>query len=72
LSTLFQLWRFENSLGHFTGWLAEARLSLCFTTYQAGKLFFLGLNRDGRLSPARPIKATTGSMCRAWDGRPGI
>jgi uncharacterized protein (TIGR03032 family) len=35
---------------HFTGWLAEARLSLCFTTYQAGKLFFLGLNRDGRLS----------------------
>ena len=35
---------------HFTGWLAEARLSLAFTTYQAGKLFFLGLNRDGRLS----------------------
>ena len=35
---------------HFTGWLAEARLSLSCTTYQAGKLFLLGLNRDGRLS----------------------
>ncbi len=32
------------------GWLAEQRLSLAFTTYQAGKLLFLGLQHDGRLA----------------------
>jgi uncharacterized protein (TIGR03032 family) len=31
-------------------WLAENRLSLCFSTYQAGKLFFIGLQPGGRLS----------------------
>lgn len=35
---------------HFTSWLAEQRVSLAFTTYQTGKLFFLGINPDGRLS----------------------
>jgi hypothetical protein len=25
---------------HFTGWLAEARPSLCFTTYQAASFFY--------------------------------
>jgi uncharacterized protein (TIGR03032 family) len=34
----------------FTAWLAEQNLSLIFTTYQAGKLFFLGLNPNGELS----------------------
>ncbi|MCC2662352.1 MAG: hypothetical protein K0R41_1737 [Geminicoccaceae bacterium] len=34
----------------FTTWLAEQRISLAFTTYQAGKLFLLGLQTDGRLS----------------------
>src|SRR5262249_46545502 len=34
----------------FTSWLAEQRLSLAFTTYQAGKLFLVGLRADGRLS----------------------
>lgn len=34
----------------FTAWLAEQRASLAFTTYQAGKLFLLGLQPDGRLS----------------------
>lgn len=34
----------------FCNWLAEQRLSLAFTTYQAGKLFLLGLQPDGRLS----------------------
>src|SRR4051812_37012915 len=33
----------------FPAWLAEQRVSLAFTTYQAGKLFFLGLHPDGRL-----------------------
>jgi uncharacterized protein (TIGR03032 family) len=35
---------------HFEAWLAERRTSLAFTTYQAGKLFLLGLGPDGRLS----------------------
>ena len=35
---------------HFPGWLAAQRLSLAFTTYQAGKLFLIGLQPDGRLS----------------------
>ena len=34
----------------FTAWLAEQRLSLTCTTYQAGKLFLLGLQPDGRLA----------------------
>ena len=34
----------------FTSWLAEQRVSLAFTTYQSGKLFLLGLNKDGRLA----------------------
>lgn len=35
---------------HFTAWLAATRIGLAFTTYQTGKLFFLGLQPDGRLS----------------------
>ena len=35
---------------HFADWLAEQRVSLAFTTYQAGKLFFLGQHPDGRLA----------------------
>ena len=34
----------------FTAWLAEQKASLAFTTYQAGKLFLLGLQPDGQLS----------------------
>jgi uncharacterized protein (TIGR03032 family) len=34
----------------FPDWLADQRLSLAFTTYQAGKLFLLGLRADGRLA----------------------
>jgi uncharacterized protein (TIGR03032 family) len=34
----------------FTAWLAQAGASLAFTTYQAGKLFLIGLRPDGRLS----------------------
>ncbi len=30
--------------------MAETKISLAFTTYQAGKVFFLGLQPDGRLS----------------------
>ena len=34
----------------FTAWLAEQNASLLFTTYQAGKLFLVGLHSNGRLS----------------------
>ncbi|NJO33987.1 MAG: TIGR03032 family protein [Rhodospirillales bacterium] len=33
----------------FPQWLVEHRLSLAFTTYQSGKLFFIGVKPDGRL-----------------------
>ncbi len=39
-----------NTSRQFTNWLGEARLSLALTTYQAGKLFLLGLQPDGRMS----------------------
>src|ERR1044072_4418895 len=35
---------------HFPEWLAGAGGALAFTTYQAGKLFLLGVRSDGRLS----------------------
>jgi uncharacterized protein (TIGR03032 family) len=34
----------------FTSWLAAQRASLVFSTYQAGKLFFIGLDEQGRLA----------------------
>jgi uncharacterized protein (TIGR03032 family) len=34
----------------FPEWLAERETSLAFTTYQAGKIFFVGLQENGRLS----------------------
>ncbi|MCY2976643.1 MAG: TIGR03032 family protein [Planctomycetota bacterium] len=39
-----------NASRQFTNWMLEQKLSLGFTTYQAGKLFLLGLQPDGRLS----------------------
>lgn len=35
---------------NFIGWLADHRLSIAFSTYQAGKLFLVGVNPQGRLS----------------------
>lgn len=32
-----------------TAWMAEQRVSLVFTTYQVGKIFWIGLQPDGRL-----------------------
>lgn len=34
----------------FAAWLKNAGVSLAFTTYQAGKVFFIGMQPDGRLS----------------------
>ncbi|WGV24803.1 TIGR03032 family protein [Halotia branconii] len=39
-----------NASRQFTPWLFEQNLSLAFTTYQAGKLFFIGLQPSGKLS----------------------
>lgn len=39
-----------NTSRQFTNWMLEQKLSLGFTTYQAGKLFLLGLQPNGRLS----------------------
>jgi uncharacterized protein (TIGR03032 family) len=35
---------------HFPAWLTEQQISLAVTTYQAGKLFLLGVKPDGQLS----------------------
>lgn len=35
---------------HFPAWLADTGVSLAFTTYQAGKLFLIGLAESGRVS----------------------
>ncbi|HEX8200384.1 MAG TPA: DUF4915 domain-containing protein, partial [Isosphaeraceae bacterium] len=35
---------------HFPAWMAEHSVSLAVTTYQAGKLFLIGLQGDGRLA----------------------
>ncbi|MGB0683572.1 MAG: TIGR03032 family protein [Magnetovibrionaceae bacterium] len=35
---------------HFAGWLHEQNVSLGFTTYQAGKLFLIGLKETGQIS----------------------
>ena len=34
----------------FTGWLADQRVSLAFTTYQSSRLFLVGHEPDGRLA----------------------
>ncbi len=34
----------------FPAWLAQQKASIAFTTYQAGKVFFIGLKPDGGLS----------------------
>jgi uncharacterized protein (TIGR03032 family) len=38
-----------DSSRQFVHWLVEHRLSLAFTTYQSGKLFFIGVKPDGKL-----------------------
>ena len=34
---------------HFEQWLARSNMSFAFTTYQAGKIFFIGLRADGSI-----------------------
>jgi uncharacterized protein (TIGR03032 family) len=54
---------------HFPGWLAETGGSLAFTTYQAGKLFLLGVRTDGRLSVFERSFARAMGLAASVDGR---
>ncbi len=51
----------------FPNWLAEQRISLAFTTYQAGKLFLIGLQADGRLSIFERTFERSMGLCAAGD-----
>jgi len=39
-----------NTSRQFVPWLMEQNLSIAFTTYQAGKIFFIGIQPNGKLS----------------------
>ena len=54
---------------HFPEWLARMGASLAFTTYQAGKLFLLGLRGDGRLAVFERSFARCMGLGVAADGR---
>jgi uncharacterized protein (TIGR03032 family) len=43
-------WLDVSASRRFVAWLGEQQMSLAFTTYQAGKVFLLGVNPDQRLS----------------------
>ena len=45
-----QPWVEVTSSRYFASWLADQKISLAFTTYQVGKLFFLGRGVDGALT----------------------
>ena len=54
---------------HFPEWLAATGMSLAFTTYQAGKLFLLGVRPDGRLSVFERTFARSMGLGVSADGR---
>jgi len=54
---------------HFSEWLAGTGGSLAFTTYQAGKLFLLGVRPDGRLSVFERTFARSMGLAASADGR---
>ncbi|MBI2993731.1 MAG: TIGR03032 family protein [Gammaproteobacteria bacterium] len=53
----------------FTAWLAEQKASLAFTTYQSGKVFFIGLQPDGRLSVFERTLNRCMGMCAGPDAQ---
>ena len=53
---------------HFAAWLSEQRASLAFTTFQAGKLFLVGLTGEGRLSVFERTFNRCMGLCAAADG----
>jgi uncharacterized protein (TIGR03032 family) len=54
---------------NFPEWLAATRSSVAFTTYQAGKLFLLGVRPDGRLSVFERTFARSMGLGVSVDGR---
>lgn len=54
---------------HFPAWLAGTGSSLAFTTYQAGKLFLIGVNSDGRLSVFERTFPRSMGLAVSADGR---
>jgi uncharacterized protein (TIGR03032 family) len=53
----------------FPQWLAASGSSLAFTTYQAGKLFLVGVRPDGRLSVFERSFARCMGLAASADGR---
>ena len=49
-TTATQPWLQVQGSRHFLEWLAEMRISLAFSTYQTGKLFFVGRKLDSGLA----------------------
>ena len=49
-ATAQQSWLKAHGTRYFMDWLAEQGVSLAFTTYQTGKLFFVGRKPDSSLS----------------------
>ena len=49
-TTASQPWLNAQGSRYFLDWLAEQQASLAFTTYQTGKLFFVGRKRDNAIS----------------------
>src|SRR4026209_512519 len=58
-----------SSSRHFPAWLASTGGSLAFTTYQAGKLFLLGVKPDGRLSVFELAFPRCMGLAGSGDGR---
>ena len=54
---------------YFLDWLAEQQVSLAFTTYQTGKVFFVGRKPDHQLSVFERTFAHSMGLCAADDGR---
>ena len=52
----------------FVSWLAEQQVSLAFTTYQAGKLFQIGLKPDGQMSVSERTYNRCMGLCADDDG----
>jgi uncharacterized protein (TIGR03032 family) len=53
----------------FNGWLARAGGAIAFTTYQAGKLFLLGLKPDGKLAVFERTFARCMGLAASADAR---
>lgn len=54
---------------HFPNWLARSGASIAFTTYQAGKLFLIGLRGEGRLAVFERTFARCMGLGVSADGR---